>query len=38
MENTINSAKNIKNLHQLIKNNGKNFDLSDEELELAKLL
>ncbi len=35
IENTINSARNIEILHNLIKNNGQDFDLSEEELELA---
>lgn len=38
IEKSINTARNIQNLHQLIKNNGKNFELSNEELELAKML
>ena len=38
IENTINNARYIENIHNLIKNNGKNFDLSSEELELAKKL
>ena len=38
LENTINNARYVENLHNLIKNNGKNFDLSEEELELAKKL
>ena len=38
IEKTINSARNIKNLHLLIKNNGNKFDLTEEEIELAKLL
>lgn len=37
-EKTINEAKNIENLHNLIKNNGKNFNLTDEEIELAQKL
>ena len=36
IENTIKEARVISNIHQLIKNNGKNFDLSEEALELAK--
>ena len=35
IENTINSARSIENLHLLIKNNGQNFDLSQEQRELA---
>ena len=38
LENTIKNARTIENLHELIKNNGKNFDLTSEELELAKML
>ena len=38
MENTIKTARVVENLHKLIKNNGKNFDLTSEELELAKML
>ena len=38
IENTINSARAIENLHLLIKNNGQNFDLSQEEKEIAEKL
>ena len=38
LENTINSARYVENIHNLIKNNGHNFDLSKEELELANKL
>ena len=38
IEKTIQAARTVENLHTLIKNNGKNFDLSPEELELAKML
>lgn len=38
IEKTINEAKTIENLHNLIKNNGQNFDLTNEELELAEKL
>ena len=38
IEKTINEANIVKNLHNLIKNNGKNFNLSSEELELAEKL
>ncbi len=38
IENIIQESKNIENLHTLIKNNDKNFDLTDEQIELAKLL
>ena len=37
-ENTIKQSKIIENLHSLIKNNNKNFDVSDEQIELAKKL
>ena len=35
LENTINNARAIENLHNLIKNNGQNFNLTQEEIELA---
>lgn len=38
MEETLKEARTIENLHTLIKNNGKNFDLSKEEMELASML
>ena len=38
MENTLKEARTIENLHNLIKNNGQNFDLSNEELQLASML
>lgn len=38
IENIIKKARTIENLHNLIKNNGQNFDLSDEEIELANML
>ena len=38
IEETIKKARTIETLHNLIKNNGKNFDLSKEELELAHKL
>lgn len=38
IEKTINEAKTIEVLHNLIKNNGQNFNLSNEELELAEKL
>ena len=37
LENTIKEARNIENIHILIKNKG-NFNLSNDELELAKKL
>lgn len=38
LENTINEARLIENLHTLIKNNGQDFNLTNEQLELAKML
>ena len=38
IENTIKEARQIENIHTLIKNRGGNFDLSKEELELASKL
>ena len=38
IENTINNARNIEMLHNLIKNNGQNFNLTHEEIELANKL
>jgi len=38
LQETINKANTLTNLHQLIKNNGQNFELSKEELELVKIL
>lgn len=38
IENTIKTARVVENLHKLIKNNGQKFDLTDEQLELAKML
>ena len=38
IENTINSARSIELLHNLIKNNGQDFKLTQEELELANKL
>ncbi len=35
LEKIINNARKIENIHNLIKNNGKNFNLSEEELELV---
>lgn len=36
LENTIKEARSVENLHTLIKNNGKNFNLSDTEKELIE--
>ncbi len=38
LENTLKEARNIENLHILIKNKGGDFNLSNEEKELAKKL
>lgn len=38
LENTIKNARYVENIHTLIKNNGENFDLSLEEVELASQL
>ena len=31
LENTLKNARQVENIHNLIKNNGKNFNLSEEE-------
>lgn len=38
LENTINSARRIENLHNLIVNKGNDFNLSEEEIKLAEKL
>ena len=38
MENTLKEARKIENLHLLIKNKGKDFNLTEEELKLAEKL
>lgn len=38
LEQTINEARTIENLHNLIKNNGQNFNLTQEQMELAEKL
>ncbi len=38
LENTINQARKIENLHNLIKNNGMNFNISENEKILAEKL
>lgn len=38
LENTLKNARYVENIHNLIKNNGQNFELSNEELELANKL
>lgn len=37
-ETIINNARKIENIHNLIKNNGNNFNLTDKELKLAEKL
>lgn len=38
LENTIKEARKIENLHNLIKNNGRNFEITEEEKKLAEKL
>ncbi|MBP3256024.1 MAG: hypothetical protein J6M60_06005 [Clostridia bacterium] len=38
MEQTLKEARTIENLHTLIKNNGQDFNLTEEQMQLAKLL
>ena len=38
LENVIKKAREIENLHMLIKNKGGNFEISNEELQLSKVL
>ena len=38
LENVLNKSKIVENIHNLIKNNGQNFNLSKEEIELANKL
>ena len=38
IENIINNARSIELLHNLIKNNGQDFKLTQEEIELANKL
>lgn len=38
LEETLKKARKIENLHELIKNNGKNFEITNEEKELAEML
>ena len=38
IEKAIQEARTVENLHRLIKNNGQNFNLSPQEMELAKML
>ena len=38
LEKTILEARKIENLHELIKNNNQNFDLTEEQKKLAEIL
>jgi len=38
LENVLTKARQLENIHTLIKNNGKNFNLTEQEKELANLL
>jgi len=38
LEETLKNAREIENIHTLIKNNNGNFNLSQDELDLAKKL
>ena len=38
LENTLKNARFVENIHTLIKNKGQDFDLSENEIELAKKL
>ena len=38
IEQTLKQAREIENLHLLIRNNGQNFNLTQEQLELAGIL
>lgn len=38
LEGVLKRARAVVNLHELIKNNGRNFDLTQEEKELATML
>ena len=38
LEDVLKRARAVENLHKLIKNNGRNFDLTQEEKELATML
>ena len=38
LDNTIKEAKQIENVHNLIKNKGIDYELSEEEKELIKIL
>lgn len=38
LEETIIKARTVENIHELIKNNGRNFDLTEQQKELATML
>lgn len=38
LEDVLKRARSVENLHELIKNNGRNFDLTQEEKELTTML
>lgn len=38
LEDVLKRARTVENLHELIKNKGRNFDLTQEEKELATML
>ena len=38
IENTIKEARTIENLHEIIKNNGQNFNLDENQIKLAQML
>lgn len=38
LESVLKEARELQNLHTLIKNNGKNFNISEEEKALTNLL
>ena len=38
IENTLKAARYVENIHNLIRNNGQNFELTEEELKLANQL
>ena len=37
VENVIKESREIENLHEIIKNNGNDFSLTDEQLEIARV-
>ena len=38
LEKTIKEARTIENLHEIIKNNGQNFNLDENQIKLAQML